>query len=100
MPEHDHSRRRHLKFRYDRGSWLMQGLPQDTGIRFDHLAEAVEYAKAECAAEPAWIEMIVSDFHVMAHQETGWSRPLCCPSSQRSAASATWHAKSTANLVD
>ena len=76
--------RRHLEFRYDRDSWLVRGLPYDTGSRFDDLGEAVDYAKGECAAEPAWIELIVGDFHVIARQETGWSRPLCCPSAQGS----------------
>jgi hypothetical protein len=83
MSERDYAVRRHLEFRYDRGSWLIRGLPYDTGSRFDDLADAVDYAKAECAAEPAWIELIVGDFHVMARQEPGWSRPLCCPSTQR-----------------
>ena len=77
MSEHDHPIRRHLEFHYGRGSWAIRGLPNDTGSRFDDLTEAMDYAKAECAAEPACIEMIVGDFHMIAFQEPGWSRRLC-----------------------
>ena len=90
--------RRHLEFRYHRGQWAIRGLPRDPGCRFDDLAEALDYAKAECAAGPAWIELIVNDFHAIACQDAGWLRPLCCPNPQRSAP-VTKHAGRTTTVV-
>jgi hypothetical protein len=92
--------RRHPEFRYDCGRWAIRGLPRDPDCWFDDLAEALDYAKAECAAEPTWIEMIVGDFHAIACQEAGWFRRLCCSNLQRSAPFATRHAERTTMVVE
>jgi hypothetical protein len=71
----------HLTCRYDNSDgWLIRGLPRDRGRQFGDLAKALDYAKHECAAEPADIELFVDGFYIVtAFQERGWPRQLCCP---------------------
>jgi hypothetical protein len=69
-----------LTFRYDGDGWLIRGLPRDPVGRFDDLAEALDYAKHECAAEPANIELFVDGLYIVTVvQERGWPRQLCRP---------------------
>jgi hypothetical protein len=70
----------HLTLRYDSDGWLIRGLPCDSVRRFDDLARALEYAKRECTAEPATIELFVDGLYIVtAMQERGWPRQLCPP---------------------
>ena len=82
-----HGPTRRLEFCYERGGWTVSGLPRESSRRFDDLAEALDHAKAECMAEPATIELLVGGFHAIAFQQRGWTRPLCCPTPRRAAAS-------------
>jgi hypothetical protein len=67
-----------LTFRYDGNNWLIRGLPCDAGRQFDDLARALEYAKRECAGEPAVIEFFVDGLYIVtALQERGWPHQLC-----------------------
>jgi hypothetical protein len=79
-----------LTFRYDGDGWQIRGLPRDPVRQFDDLAEALDYAKHECAAEPANkhecaaepanIELFVDGLYIVTVvQERGWPRQLCRP---------------------
>jgi hypothetical protein len=69
-----------LTFRYDGDGWLIRGLPRDPVGRFDDLAEALDYAKHKCAAEPANIELFVDGLYIVTVvQERGWPHQLCRP---------------------
>ena len=69
-----------LKIRRDQiGTWSVNGLPKQPAVRFDDLAEGLEYAKRECAMAPALIEFYVDDLYIAAYQEEGWLRQLCRP---------------------
>ena len=61
----------HLTFRHDGEGWLIRGLPRDPDCRFDDLADALDYAKIACAAEPAWIELHIDGLYLAARQERG-----------------------------
>ena len=61
------------------GSWLLSGLPQHPACRFQDLSEGLEFAKRECAAAPALIELYVDGFYAAVSQEGGWPHQLCRP---------------------
>jgi hypothetical protein len=44
------------------GSWVVDGLPAKISWRFKDLPTALEYAKADCGAEPAVIELLSTGF--------------------------------------
>lgn len=69
-----------LTFRYDGKDWQIRGLPRNPARHFEDLAEALDYAKNECAAEPAYIELFVDGSYIVtAIQQRGWPRQLCRP---------------------
>jgi hypothetical protein len=43
------------------------------------LSASIDYAREECAASPATIELIIDGFYVVAYQQLGWSRQLVAP---------------------
>jgi hypothetical protein len=68
----------HLTFRYDGKDWQIRGLPRNSARRFEDLAEALDYAKNECAAEPAYIELFVDgSYMVTVVQQRGWPLQRC-----------------------
>src|SRR5690348_10755199 len=92
--------RLHLEFCYDHGGWMLRGLPCDAARRLDDLADAMDYAKDECAGAPAIIELLVGDFHAIAFQDLGWSRPLCSPNPRRVGASAIADLERTTDVME
>src|SRR5262249_54907631 len=40
------------------------------------LSASFDYARRECAAAPATIELVIDGFYAVVHQEDGWPRPL------------------------
>jgi hypothetical protein len=76
----------HLKFRHDNDSWLIRGLPRDPVGRFAELGKCLEFAKQQCAAEPATIEFFVDGLYIVTvFQEQGWPLQLCRPVSCQAA---------------
>jgi hypothetical protein len=61
------------------GPWSVKGLPRQSVAEFEELSQCLEYAKRECAAAPAMIELFTDGLYVAAFQERGWPRPLCRP---------------------
>jgi hypothetical protein len=58
------------------GTWSVHGLPGQPAAHLASLAASMDYAREECAAAPATIELIVDGFYAVIHQELGWSRRL------------------------
>jgi hypothetical protein len=60
----------------DRGSWSVHGLPSLPVKHLPSLAASIDYARKECAASPATIELLIDGFYAVVHQERGWPRRL------------------------
>jgi hypothetical protein len=61
------------------GIWSIEGLPAPSVAGFEDLSEGLEYAKRECAAAPAVIELFIDGLYLVVYQEKGWPRQLCRP---------------------
>jgi hypothetical protein len=55
--------------------WSVHGLPGIPVVRCDSLPECFDFARRECAAAPATIELTADGFFAVIYQELGWSRP-------------------------
>ena len=62
--------------RDNRGTWNVRGLPQHPLAQFPSLSASLDYARRECAAAPATIELVIDGFYAVVHQEEGWPRRL------------------------
>jgi hypothetical protein len=47
--------------------------------RLPSLAASVDYARRECAAAPATIELMIDGFYAVVHQRNGWPHNLVGP---------------------
>jgi hypothetical protein len=56
------------------GGWNVSGLPGKPIAHLASLADSIEYARRECAAAPATIELMVDGFYAVIHQAPGWPR--------------------------
>lgn len=56
------------------GGWDVTGLPGKPAAHLASLAASIDYARRECAAAPATIELMVDGFYAVIHQEPGWPR--------------------------
>ena len=66
-----------LKICRDRwGTWNVRGLSQHPLAQFPSLSASLDYARRECAAAPATIELEIDGFYAVVHQEDGWPRRL------------------------
>ncbi len=61
------------------GAWSLTGLPRQPLVEFTNLAAGLDYARRECDAAPALIELFSDGIYVVASQKQGWPRPLCRP---------------------
>lgn len=57
-----------------RGGWDVRGLPGKPMTHLASLAASIDYARRECAAAPATIELMVDGFYALIHQAAGWPR--------------------------
>ena len=57
------------------GTWSVRGLSTLSSTHLPTLSAAFDYARRECAAAPATIELMIDGFYVVMHQEAGWPRP-------------------------
>jgi hypothetical protein len=70
----------HITIQRDgRGTWSVGGLSPLPVVGFPSLAATIDYAREECAAAPATIELLVDGVYMAAHQERGWPRRLLAP---------------------
>ena len=58
------------------GSWSVHGLANRPVAYLPSLAASVEYARRECAAAPATIELMIDGLYAVVHQQEGWPRQL------------------------
>ena len=59
-----------------RGGWDVRGLPGKPMAHLASLAASIDYARRECAAAPATIELMVDGFYALIHQAAGWPRRI------------------------
>jgi hypothetical protein len=62
-----------------RGTWSVHGLSPVPVANLPSLSASIEYARKECAAAPATIELLIDGLYVVVHQESGWPRRLLAP---------------------
>jgi hypothetical protein len=60
----------------DCGTWSVHGLSSLPVTHLPSLSASIDYAREECAAAPATIELFIDGFYVVVHQERGWPRRL------------------------
>jgi len=60
----------------DWGSWSVHGLPSRPVKHLPSLSASIDYARKECGAAPATIELLIDGFYAVVHQERGWPRRL------------------------
>jgi hypothetical protein len=58
------------------GTWSVHGLSPLPVAHLPSLSASFDYARRECAAAPATIELVIDGFYAVVHQEDGWPRPL------------------------
>jgi hypothetical protein len=66
------------------GCWSVRGLAPLPVAHFPSLSASLDYARKECAAAPATIELLIDGFYVVIHQERGWPRRIVGPEIDRS----------------
>jgi hypothetical protein len=65
----------HLKICRDIcGKWSVHGLSPLPVSNLPSLSASIDYAREQCAAAPATIELLVDGLYVVIHQELGWPR--------------------------
>jgi len=69
------------------GAWSVHGLPGQPAASLASLRASIDYARTECAAAPATIELMVDGFYAVIHQELGWPRRLVAPEEDEAAVS-------------
>jgi len=57
------------------GTWSVHGLSPLPAAHLPSLSASLDYARRECAAAPATIELLIDGFYAVVHQENGWPRP-------------------------
>jgi hypothetical protein len=57
------------------GTWSLHGLSSLPVANLPSLSASFDYARRECAAAPATIELVIDGFYAVVHQEDGWPRP-------------------------
>ena len=50
----------------------MHGLSPPPVAHLPSLSASLDYARGECAAAPATIELLIDGFYAVIHQENGW----------------------------
>ena len=61
------------------GGWSVDGLAPLPVAHLPSLSASIDYARKECAAAPATIELLIDGFYVVIHQEQGWPRRIVGP---------------------
>jgi hypothetical protein len=65
-----------VKIRRDScGTWSVHGLSPVAVAHLPSLSASLDFARRECAASPATIELLIDGFYAVVHQEDGWPRP-------------------------
>jgi hypothetical protein len=65
------------------GTWSVHGLSPVPVSHLPSLPATLEYARKECAAAPATIELLIDGLYVVINQERGWPRQVLAPETNR-----------------
>jgi hypothetical protein len=57
------------------GAWSVHGLASPPAVNLPSLSASLDYARRECAAAAATIELLIDGFYAVVHQEEGWPHP-------------------------
>jgi hypothetical protein len=66
------------------GTWRVHGLSPLPAAHLPSLSASLDFARRECAAAPATIELLIDGFYAVVHQENGWRRPPLVSDPERS----------------
>jgi hypothetical protein len=66
------------------GTWSVHGLSPLPVAHLPSLSASFDYARRECGAAPATIELVIDGFYAVVHQKDGWPRPPIVPKAKRS----------------
>jgi hypothetical protein len=66
------------------GGWSVFGLSPQPAKKFPSLSASVDYARRECGAVPATIEVMAGGCWAVVHQQEGWPRQVVGPDAKRS----------------
>jgi hypothetical protein len=61
------------------GTWSVHGLSPLPVSHLPSLSASLDYARDECGASPATIELVIDGFYAVVYQENGWPRRLVAP---------------------
>jgi hypothetical protein len=61
------------------GTWSVQGPSSVPVSHLPSLSASLDYARKQCDAAPATIELYVDGVYIVAHQERGWPKALVAP---------------------
>ncbi len=61
------------------GTWSVHGLSPIPVAHLPSLSASLDYARRECSAAPATIELLIDGFYAVVRQEEGWPRQLVTP---------------------
>ena len=59
------------------GRWTVGWSDRSADTSFAHLSQAVLFAKRQCRAAAATIELDVGGFFAVVHQAAGWPKSIC-----------------------
>jgi hypothetical protein len=54
------------------GTWSVHGLSPLPAAHLPSLSASFDYARRECGAAPATIELVIDGFYAVVHQKDGW----------------------------
>jgi len=69
--------------RDDDGTWSVHGLSPRPVMDFPSLSASLDYARRQCGAAPATIELRIDGFYAVVHQENGWPQRITAPQESR-----------------
>jgi hypothetical protein len=65
------------------GTWSVHGLAPLPAAHLPSLSASLDFARRECAAAPATIELLIGGFYAVVQQESRWPRPLLVSEAER-----------------
>jgi hypothetical protein len=71
-------------FRDNRNGWSVHGLSPQPAREFPSLSASIDFAREQCGAAPATIEVIANGCCAIVHQAEGWPRQLVGAEPKRS----------------
>lgn len=69
-----------------RGTWSVHGVSRCPVSNLPSLSASLDYARKQCDAAPATIELFIDGFYAVIHQERGWPRRIVASASDSSEA--------------